>query len=146
MTHPGIGLFTAAATATAATLIGASSALNSYIDHTPRPSRRDGETALYTAVGVTYTNAAACLFVSFVTKDWRAGAKAFGLLTAAYAVAGLPMFLGDVRRSARSRKERRAADAAFYAALHTRHSPHHHGHRRIRTKLPGATDDHAQVR
>lgn len=144
MSHPGLGLFAAAATA-GATLIGASTALNSYIDHTPPAARRGGETALYAAVGVTYTNAAAGLLVSAVTGDWRTGVRAFGLLTGVYALSGIPMFLGDIRRSARRRRERAAADAAITAALHTRHSPHHAGHRRLRTRLPGATNDHAQA-
>lgn len=81
----------------------ASIAFNRYIDRRPAGQRADGETALWVAIGSAYTIAGAVALVTLWAHQlgypWTVGVFVLAALAAAYLAAGLPMFLGDMRRT-----------------------------------------------
>lgn len=76
---------------------------NRYIDRRPATRRADGETALWVAAGCTYAligaGALAAIWSNHFDLPWEPIAVAIAATLAAFVAAGLPMALGDARRS-----------------------------------------------
>lgn len=102
-------------------LLGSSIAFNDYIDSRPPAERPDGVTAMWVAVGTIYTLVGATV-LCWLLWPWLAalsGVIAALVLLAinlsAFVAAGLPMLLGDARRSHRVRRTAGAIEAARQA-------------------------------
>ena len=97
-------------------LVGGSVAFNRYIDRRPAKHRADGETALWVAIGSAYTLAGAVALITVwahqLGHPWTVGVFVLAALSAAYLAAGLPMFLGDMRRTQAWRQTNEYLDRA----------------------------------
>jgi drug/metabolite transporter (DMT)-like permease len=97
-------------------LVLASWRFNRYVDSRPVAARADGETALWVVAGCTYVVLAASILIGawapWLPADWRLGPACGLLIFAAFIAAGLPMALGDHRRSASERRTNEALDRA----------------------------------
>ena len=86
-----------------ATLVFASVVLNRYIERRPLARRVDGETALWVAIGCAYTVFAAAvllaLWAPWLGVSWHLGFWALLCMLAAFTAAGIPMFVGELRRT-----------------------------------------------
>jgi drug/metabolite transporter (DMT)-like permease len=110
--------------ATLAALLAASWQFNRYIDARPLRRRADGETALWVVFGCAYTVTGAAILIGawapWLPHDWRLGLAAFAILLTAFAAGGLPMALGDHRRTA---ADRRTSEALARAERHLATGP-----------------------
>lgn len=89
---------------------------NRYVDSRPIPARADGETALWVIFGCAYVTVGASILIgawaSWLPHDWRLGLAAGAITFVAFAAGGLPMALGDHRRTAADRRTEEALDRA----------------------------------
>lgn len=88
----------------------ASIALNRHIDG--REELFDGETATWVILGTLYTivGAAAVTMIWWHEMDaialpWQGGAAIFLIVLLSFSFSGLPMYIGDAKRSQKRRKE-----------------------------------------
>lgn len=99
-----------------AALSVASWRFNRHVDSRPIAARADGETALWVIFGCVYVVAGASVLIgvwaAWLPHDWRLGVAAGAITLAAFAAGGLPMALGDHRRSAHDRRTEEALDRA----------------------------------
>lgn len=99
-----------------AALLLASWRFNRHVDNRPTAARADGETALWVIFGCAYVTAGASILISawaaWLPHDWRLGPVAGAIIFIAFIAGGLPMALGDHRRSAADRKTGEALDRA----------------------------------
>lgn len=97
-------------------LVGGSVLFNRYIDHRPAKHRADGETALWVAIGSAYTIGGAVALITVwahqLGHPWTVGVFVLAALAAAYLAAGLPMFVGDMRRTQAWRQTNEYLDRA----------------------------------
>ncbi len=86
-----------------ATLVLASVAFNRYVDRRPLTRRADGETALWVAIGCAYTMLGAAallaLWAPWLGSSWILGCWALLCMVTAFVAAGIPMFVGELRRT-----------------------------------------------
>ena len=103
-------------TATLLALLAGSWRFNRYVDSRPPSRRADGETALWVIIGCAYVVVGAAILIGawapWLPGDWRLGLAAGCLTFLAFAAGGLPMALGDHRRSAADRRTVEALDRA----------------------------------
>lgn len=75
---------------------------NRYIDSAAKPKRRVGQTVLWVIAGVGYTCIGVAIILGVLApvlpSDWTLGLVSLTILLLAFTAAGLPMYLGDVRR------------------------------------------------
>ncbi len=110
-----------AATVVYATLAGAALALNRHIDAQP-VKRPDGITSLWVVVGVAGTLAGATVLLGLAWPvlaslgelhgAWAAAVGCGVVVASAFAASGLPMILGDAKRSAELRVTHEAVEEA----------------------------------
>lgn len=90
---------------------------NRYVDTRPIPARADGETALWVIFGCAYVTAGASILIgawaAWLPHDWRLGFAAGAITFCAFAAGGLPMALGDHKRSAIDRRTDEALNRAI---------------------------------
>jgi hypothetical protein len=102
--------------ATLAALAAASWQFNRYVDSRPVAARADGETALWVIFGCAYVVLGAAIVTSawaaWLPTDWRLGLATGGITLGAFVAGGLPMALGDHKRSASDRRTTEALDRA----------------------------------
>jgi drug/metabolite transporter (DMT)-like permease len=114
-----------------AALFTASWRFNRHVDSRPIAARADGETALWVIAGCAYVTAGASILVAvwspWLPHDWRLGLAVGAITFIAFAAGGLPMALGDHKRSAADRRTDEALDRAarhlgvgYSATLHDR--------------------------
>lgn len=99
-----------------AALAYASWRFNRHVDNRPMTARADGETAVWVIFGCAYVTAGASVLVS-IWSAWLPGGWLLGLATGAitliaFVAGGLPMALGDHKRSAADRRTGEALDRA----------------------------------
>lgn len=84
-------------------LVAGSVLFNRYIDRRPSTRRADGETSLWVAAGCTYTlagaGALAAIWSHHLGLAWEPIAIVIAATFAAFVAAGLPMAMGDARRT-----------------------------------------------
>lgn len=99
-----------------AALVAASWRFNRYVDSRPIRRRADGETALWVIFGCAYVVLGASVLVgawaAWLPHDWRLGPAVGAIAFLAFAAGGLPMALGDHRRSAADRRTEEALERA----------------------------------
>lgn len=74
-----------------------------YIDKQDVNELYDGQTAVWVAIGCSYTILGFGLIMG-IWYGWQEGAVSMGLLFACFVASGLPMYMGD---ASRNRNERR---------------------------------------
>ena len=105
-----------------ATLAGAALALNRHIDAQPVQRRPDGIASLWVVVGVAGTMAGATVLLGLAWPvlaslgelhgAWAAAVGCGVVVASAFAASGLPMILGDAKRSAELRVTHEAVEEA----------------------------------
>ena len=99
-----------------AALLAASWRFNRYVDSRPISARADGETALWVIFGCAYVTVGAAVMIgawaNWLPHDWLLGPAVGAIMFIAFAAGGLPMALGDHRRSAADRRTGEALDRA----------------------------------
>lgn len=102
--------------AVAAILMAGSWRFNRYVDGRPLSARADGETALWVVFGCSYVVVGAAVLIGawapWLPHDWRLGLAAGAIIFAAFFAGGMPMALGDHKRSASDRRTSEALDRA----------------------------------
>lgn len=89
---------------------------NRYVDARPTTGRADGETSLWVIFGCAYLVLAGSLLTGvwapWLPTDWRLGVASGVIFFSVFAAGGLPMALGDHRRSASGRRTNEALEQA----------------------------------
>lgn len=91
---------------------------NRYVSSRPIAARADGETALWVVFGCSYIILGAVVLIAtwapWLPHDWLLGPVVGAILFGAFCAGGLPMALGDHRRSASERRTAEALDRAVH--------------------------------
>lgn len=101
-----------------ASLLLGSWRFNMYVSGRPVAVRADGETALWVVFGCSYVILGAVILIAtwapWLPHDWLLGPVVGAILFVAFFAGGLPMALGDHRRSASERRTAEALDRATH--------------------------------